>query len=168
MSEIKIQLNGKEVVCDSSQTILQVAEKQGLDIPNMCHDKKLEPFGSCWVCLVEVKGARGFVPSCATKVYDGMVVDIDNQKIRAARQLALELLLSNHSGDCIAPCQATCPAGCDVQGYTALIANGMEAEAIKLIRTPFRFPPVWAGSAPTPARPSAAATWWRSRCPSAI
>lgn len=58
MSEIKIQLNGKEVICDSSQTILQVAEKQGLDIPNMCHDKKLEPFGSCWVCLVEVKGAR--------------------------------------------------------------------------------------------------------------
>ncbi|MDP2808031.1 MAG: FAD-dependent oxidoreductase, partial [bacterium] len=140
MSEIKIQLNGKEVICDSSQTILQVAEKQGLDIPNMCHDKKLEPFGSCWVCLVEVKGARGFVPSCATKVYDGMVVVIDNQKIRAARQLALELLLSNHYGDCIAPCQATCPAGCDVQGYTALIANGMEAEAIKLIKDTLPLP----------------------------
>ncbi len=140
MSEIKIQLNGKEVICDSGQTILQVAEKQGLDIPNMCHDKKLEPFGSCWVCLVEVKGARGFVPSCATKVYDGMVVDIDNQKIRAARQLALELLLSNHSGDCIAPCQATCPAGCDVQGYTALIANGMEAEAIRLIKDTLPLP----------------------------
>jgi formate dehydrogenase major subunit len=140
MSEIKIQLNGKEVICDSSQTILQAAEQQGFAIPNMCHDKKLEPFGSCWVCLVEVKGARGFVPSCATKVYDGMVVETDSQKVKAARQLALELLLSNHYGDCIAPCQATCPAGCDVQGYTALLANGMEAEALRLIKETLPLP----------------------------
>ena len=138
--QINITFNGKQIACDSNQTIVEVARDQGTFIPTLCHDSKLEPYGSCWVCLVEVKNARGFVPACATKVMDGMVVETDNDRVRAARQMALGLLLSNHSGDCIGPCVDTCPAGCDVQGYTALIANGMEAEAIKLIKETLPLP----------------------------
>ncbi len=137
---IKITLNGKPVVCDSSQTILEVAQSQGVSLPTLCHDEKLEPFGSCWVCLVEVKGARGFIPSCATKAVDGMVVDTENERILAARRMALELLLSNHFGDCIGPCQDTCPARCDAQGYIALTANGQEEEAIRLIKQTLPLP----------------------------
>lgn len=138
--QINITFNGRQISCDSEQTIVEVARQQGVEIPTLCHDKRLDPYGSCWVCLVEVKSARGFVPSCATKVAEGMVVETDSQRIRAARQMALGLLLSNHSGDCIGPCVATCPAGCDVQGYTALVANGMEAEAIKLIKETLPLP----------------------------
>jgi formate dehydrogenase major subunit len=138
--QINITFNGKQIACDSNQTIVEVAKEQGAFVPTLCHDNKLEPYGSCWVCLVEVKNARGFVPACATKVMDGMVVETDNERIRAARQMALGLLLSNHSGDCIGPCVDTCPAGCDVQGYTALVANGMEAEAIKLIKETLPLP----------------------------
>ncbi len=140
MSQIHITLNGKQVACESGQTILQVARANGAAIPTLCHDELLEPFGSCWICVVEVKGARGFVPACATKVADGMVVDTESQRITAARQMCLQLLLSNHYGDCIGPCVEKCPAGCDAQGYIALIANGMMPEAIKLIKETLPLP----------------------------
>ncbi|MEI6530097.1 MAG: molybdopterin-dependent oxidoreductase [bacterium] len=138
--QIKITLDGKAIEAEAGKTILEVARNQGILIPHMCHDEKLEPFGSCWVCLVEVKGARGFVPACATRVADGMVVDTDTERTRAARRMALELLLSNHFGDCIGPCQNTCPAGCDAQGYLALAANGMVEEAIRLIKETLPLP----------------------------
>ena len=138
--QINITLNGKQVACDSTQTILQVAKKEEAFVPTLCHDEALEPFGSCWLCVVEVKGARGFVPACATKVADGMVVDTDTERITAARQMCLGLLLSNHYGDCIGPCVDKCPANCDAQGYVALLANGMEAEAIKLIKETLPLP----------------------------
>jgi len=138
--QIQITLNGRKTTCEANQTILEVAKGQGLQIPNMCADEKLEPFGSCWVCLVEVKGARGFVPACATRCSEGMEVETNNDRIRVARTMALELLLSNHFGDCIGPCQQTCPAGCDAQGYLALAANGMEKEAIRLIKETLPLP----------------------------
>jgi formate dehydrogenase major subunit len=138
--QIQITLNGKQIHCEGGQTILDVAKGLGLQIPNMCHDPKLEPFSSCWVCLVEVKGAKGFVPACATRTADGMVIETDNERVRAARHMALELLLSNHFGDCIGPCHETCPAGCDAQGYLALAANGMEKEAIRLIKETLPLP----------------------------
>ncbi|HTY08434.1 MAG TPA: FAD-dependent oxidoreductase [Candidatus Edwardsbacteria bacterium] len=140
MPQINVTLNGKQVSCDSSQTIHDVARANGVAIPTLCHDPALEPYGSCWVCLVEVKGARGFVPSCATKVTDGMVIETESDKVKAARQMALGLLLSNHYGDCTGPCVSTCPANCDAQGYIALIADGMEAEAIKLIKQTLPLP----------------------------
>ena len=140
MSQIHITLNGKQVACESGQTILQAAQANGAAIPTLCHDELLEPFGSCWICVVEVKGARGFVPACATKVADGMVVDTDTERITAARQMCLQLLLSNHYGDCVGPCVEKCPAGCDAQGYIALLANGMEAEAIRLIKETLPLP----------------------------
>ncbi len=134
MADIKILLNGKEVTVREGQTILEVATEYGIEIPTLCHDEYLKPYGSCWVCLVEVKGAKGFVPSCATKVYEGMEVNTDSEAVLAARQMALELLLSDHYADCIAPCILECPARVDVQGYIALVNNGLYHEAIKLIK----------------------------------
>ncbi|MCX5975057.1 MAG: FAD-dependent oxidoreductase, partial [Coprothermobacterota bacterium] len=138
--QIQITLNGKAIEAEAGKTILEVARNQGIAIPHMCHDEKLEPFGSCWVCLVEVKGARGFVPACSTRVADGMVVETDSERTCAARRMALELLLSNHFGDCIGPCRNACPAGCDAQGYLALAANGMVEEAIRLIKETLPLP----------------------------
>ncbi|MCU0606479.1 MAG: FAD-dependent oxidoreductase [Candidatus Edwardsbacteria bacterium] len=140
MPQISVTLNGKQVSCDSSQTILDVAQSQGVPIPTLCHDPALSPYGSCWVCLVSVKGARGFVPSCATKVADGMEIETESPAVVAARTMALGLLLSNHTGDCTGPCVSTCPANCDAQGYVALVANGMEAEAIRLIKETLPLP----------------------------
>ena len=100
MANVKIKLNGNEVIAQEGQTILEVARENGIEIPTLCHDEHLKPFGSCWVCLVEVKGARGFVPSCATEVREGMEIETDNENVHSARRMALELLLSDHYADC--------------------------------------------------------------------
>jgi formate dehydrogenase major subunit len=134
MNEIRITLNGKEVKATKGEKILAVAERNGISIPTLCNDPRIEPYSSCFVCVVEVDGMRGLQPSCSTPVNDGMVITTDNNKIRTARKSALDLLLSNHYADCIGPCKHTCPAGVDVQGYVSLIEKGLYREAVALIK----------------------------------
>ncbi len=81
MALVKLEIDGKRVMADGSQTILQVARQHGIDtIPTLCHDEQLEPFASCFVCVVKVKGARTLVPACSTKVTNGMVVETNNAR----------------------------------------------------------------------------------------
>jgi formate dehydrogenase major subunit len=135
MALVKLEINGKRVIADNSQTILEVARQNGVhDIPTLCHDEQLEPFSSCYMCVVKVKGARTLLPACSTKVSAGMVVETDNPEVRLSRKAALELLLSNHYADCVGPCQLACPAGVDIQGYVALAALGKFTDAIRLIK----------------------------------
>jgi formate dehydrogenase major subunit len=134
MSLIKVEIDGKRVLAESNETILQVARRIGIKIPTLCHDDQLEPFASCFLCVVKVKGKAGHIPACTTKVTDRMVVETNTADIRDARRTALELLLSNHYADCVAPCQLACPAGVDVQGYIALAALGKWHEAVSLIK----------------------------------
>jgi formate dehydrogenase major subunit len=135
MALVKLEIDGKRVIADSSQTILQVARDNGIDdIPTLCHDEQLEPFASCYLCVVKVKGARTLLPACATKVTGGMVVETRSAEILRSRKAALELLLSNHYADCIGPCQLACPAGVDIQGYVALAALGKFTDALRLIK----------------------------------
>jgi NADPH-dependent glutamate synthase beta subunit-like oxidoreductase/ferredoxin len=131
---VEIELNGRRLLARPEQTILQVAEAQGLRIPTLCHDPRLEPYASCWVCVVRVQGAKGFVPACSTYVRQGMRIVTEDADIRATRRMALELMLSNHYGDCKAPCTLSCPSNLDVQGYLGLIANGRDREALALIK----------------------------------
>src|SRR5512135_3902938 len=102
MALVKLEINGKRVIADSSQTILQVARDNGIDdIPTLCHDEQLEPFASCFLCVVKVKGARTLLPACSTKVSNGMTVETNTADVRLSRRAALELLLSDHYADCI-------------------------------------------------------------------
>jgi len=135
MALVKLEIDGKRVIADGSQTILQVARQHGIrSIPTLCHDEQLEPFSSCFLCVVKVRGARTLVPACSTKVAPGMVVETGTDEVRRSRKAALELLLSNHYADCIGPCQLNCPAGIDVQGYIALAAIGKYRDAVALIK----------------------------------
>jgi formate dehydrogenase major subunit len=135
MKEIKIIINGKEIHTYEGKTILEVVREHKLDdIPTLCHDKRIEPFGSCFLCVVEVKGMNRLLPSCATPVREGMEIITNNDKIHSSRKTALELLLSNHYADCIGPCINNCPANVDAQGYIALISRGKYDEALKLVK----------------------------------
>ena len=135
MKKMRINVNGKNVYGNTGDTILQVIQENRLDdIPTLCHDNRLQPFGSCFLCVVEIEGFRTLKPACATPINDGMVIKTRSEKVIAARRLALELLLSNHYADCIGPCRDECPAGVDVQGYLALIAQGQDEEAVRLIK----------------------------------
>ncbi|MEO5330428.1 MAG: FAD-dependent oxidoreductase [Magnetococcus sp. YQC-5] len=131
---ITITLNGRTVETRPDVTIREVAEAQGLHIPTFCHDDRLKPFASCFLCVVEVEKARGLLPACSTRVAPGMVIQTDSAEVNKSRRMALDLLLSDHVGDCIAPCEATCPAGVDIQGYVARIANGDFDAAVRLIK----------------------------------
>jgi NADPH-dependent glutamate synthase beta subunit-like oxidoreductase/ferredoxin len=145
-----IVFNGKQISVPAGQTILDVASSNGIDIPTLCHDPRLEPYGSCWVCIVKVEGAKGFVPACATRVRKDMVVTTNDDDIFRTRKLALELLLSNHYGDCKAPCTLECPSNIDVQGYIGLIANGKYREALALIKQDNPLPVVCGRVCPRP------------------
>lgn len=135
MNTIEVTINGTKIQTTPDKTILEVVREHNLDdIPTLCHDERIEPFGSCFLCVVEVEGVNRLLPSCATKVTDGMVIQTDNDRIRSSRKTALELLLSNHYADCIGPCVDNCPAHVDAQGYIALISMGKYEEALALVK----------------------------------
>jgi formate dehydrogenase major subunit len=132
--QINIILNGKNTTGFKNETILQVAQRHHVEIPTLCNDPRLEPYTSCFICVVEVSGMRGLQPACSTRIAEGMNIVTDNENIYKARKTALDLLLSNHYADCTGPCKQTCPAGVDVQGYISLIEKGMYSEAIAVIK----------------------------------
>ena len=122
-----IVLNGKELSFVPGKTILELARENGIDIPTLCHDDRIEPYGACGLCVCEVK--MGAAPArlmraCATKIADGMVIETHSERVERSRKFVLDMLLSDHTGDCIAPCSLACPGGTDCQKYAALIACG--------------------------------------------
>lgn len=135
MSEqVNIILNGKNTTAQKGEYILAVAKRNGIEIPTLCHDPRLEPFSSCYVCVIEIEGQKNLQPSCSTRVAEGMSIITDSIRVHKARKTALDLLVSNHYADCVAPCRERCPAGVDVQGYISLIEKGLYSEAVKLIK----------------------------------
>ena len=80
---VKLTINGKKIEASPDKTILQVCHEQDLDqIPTLCYDEKLEPFGSCFLCVVEVGGQNKLFTACSTKVTAGMVVNTKSDRIR--------------------------------------------------------------------------------------
>jgi formate dehydrogenase major subunit len=132
--KVNVILNGKNVVGQKGETILQLAKRYGIEIPSLCNDQRLEPYTSCYICVVEIEGMRGLQPACSTTINEGMKVDTFNGRIYRARKTALDLILSNHYADCAGPCKQTCPAGVDVQGYISFIEKGMYNDAVGLIK----------------------------------
>ena len=114
MRTVRLTIDGLELTVDHGVTVLDAALGIGIEIPTLCHVEGLEPVAACFLCCVQVEGQRTLSPSCALLAADGMVVATDSEEIRTARKTALELLLSDHVGECVAPCSARCPAGLDV------------------------------------------------------
>ncbi len=141
---VKLTINGKEVTASEDKTILQVCREQNIDnnIPTLCNDDKLKPYGSCFLCVIEMEGVDKLFPSCATKVAEGMKIQTRSEKVKAARKTCLELLVSDHYADCLGPCRLGCPADVDIQGYMSLINLGKPTEAIALIKEKLPFPSV--------------------------
>lgn len=134
MSKLNIIINRKIVNGLKGESILEMARRLGIEIPTLCHDPRLEPYSSCYLCVVEVEGMRGLQPACSTKIAEGMRIETENERVVKSRKAALDLIVSNHYADCVAPCKETCPAGVDVQGYIALINQGKHREATGLIK----------------------------------
>ena len=137
---INLTINGIKVQAPEGSTILEAARSAGIDIPTLCYDKAVEVYGSCGLCVVEAEGIPKLLRSCSAKVSEGMVVNTESERVVRSRKIAMELLMSAHDGDCVAPCQLNCPARTDCQGYVGLIANGEYDAALKLIKNKISLP----------------------------
>jgi len=102
MSEmIKLNIDGKDIEVEKGSSVLVAAKKANIDIPTLCFLKEINAAGDCRMCIVEIEGRRGFVPSCITKVEEGMVVRTNTPEINEARKVILDLILSSHNRDCL-------------------------------------------------------------------
>ncbi len=98
---VTLTIDGEQVTVKKGTTILEAAKQAGIDIPTLCFLKDINEVGDCRMCIVEVEGRRGFATSCIQKVEQGMVVHTNTQNVLEARHVILDLIVSNHSKDCL-------------------------------------------------------------------
>jgi formate dehydrogenase major subunit len=141
MPTVNITINDKPLQVEAGSTILSAATAAGFEIPTFCHSWNLKPYTSCFMCAVKVEPGRGnLAPACATKVAEGQRITVSGAEVDAARRMCLNLLVSDHCGDCLPPCQTTCPSSIDIKGFLTLEREGKEGEAAALIREKAPFP----------------------------
>lgn len=141
MSEtFTITIDQQPVTVTAGDSVLAAARKLGLDIPTLCYLEKCGPLHTCQVCLVKWNGK--LVPSCGTKVAPGMVIESETGEVHEARRTALELLFSDHVGDCLSPCQRLCPLWLNIPAMLRQIEAGRLDEAITTVRAALPLPAV--------------------------
>ena len=115
---VNLEIDGFQVTAPAGTSVLRAAASIGIDIPKLCATDSIEPFGSCRLCVVEIKGARGMPASCTTPVGEGMVVTTQNKKLADVRRGVMELYISDHPLDCL-----TCAANgdCELQDMAGAV-----------------------------------------------
>ncbi|HWQ09509.1 MAG TPA: 2Fe-2S iron-sulfur cluster-binding protein, partial [Holophaga sp.] len=96
-----IEANGQKIEAKKGETILQTLTRAGINVPTICHMEGLLPSGTCRMCVVEVEGFGGLVPSCSYPVAEGMKIRTNTPEVMQTRKTIIELLLSNHPDDCL-------------------------------------------------------------------
>ena len=129
---ITLTIDGQATSVAAGTTVLEAARALGIRIPTLCHVDGFPPSASCFLCSVQIEGKATLSPSCAMPAADGMVVRTDTQEIRASRKMALELLLSDHAGDCIGPCMTGCPARFDIPGFLTEVSAGNDRRSAEI------------------------------------
>ena len=128
--------------------MLDAAHKLGLDIPTLCHLEGYTPSTSCLVCVVKVGGR--IMPSCALPAEDGMAIESETEEVHTIRRTSLELLFSDHLGDCLAPCHFACPAHMDVPLMLRQIQGEDFRDAIVTVKEDIALPAVLGRVCPKP------------------
>lgn len=98
---VNLTIDGIEIKAKKEMTILEAAKQAGIDIPTLCFLKDINEVGDCRMCIVQVEGRRGFATSCIQKVEEGMIVHTNTKEVLEARHVILDLIVSNHSKDCL-------------------------------------------------------------------
>ncbi len=101
MEQVKVTIDGREIQVPKDSTILAAARAAGIEIPTLCYNEDLGTKGMCRVCVVEVEGSRTLQAACSQPVREGMVIRTNSPRVRQARRINVELLLSNHPQDCL-------------------------------------------------------------------
>lgn len=101
MEKISLKIDGKIYQGNENQSVLDVAIENGVFIPHLCHDPRLEAYGGCRMCIVEIEGMRGMVTSCTVKIKEGMKVVSSNELLNRHRVMVLKFILANHPNECM-------------------------------------------------------------------
>ena len=132
MSSVSLTIDGHAVQIAPGGTVLAAARVLGIDIPTLCYLEKCGPLNSCQVCLVKINGR--LVPACGTPAQAGMVIESETDEVHEARRTALELLFSEHVGDCLSPCQRLCPLGMNIPVMIRQLQAGDRPAAAATVR----------------------------------
>ncbi len=147
---IKLAIDNTPIEVAEGTTVLQAAEALGIEIPTMCFLEGHSCHPSCMVCMVKDANKGNFFPSCAMPVSEGMNIISTSDEVFDMRREALELLLSDHVGDCEAPCTLSCPAGMDIPLMNRLIANGEFEKSLEIVREEIALPLILGYICPAP------------------
>ena len=98
---INLTINNKKISAEPGTTILEAAKQNGINIPSLCYLEGVHKFGSCRICSVEVEGAKTLQVACMAEVREGMVVHTNSKKVQKTRKVLYELMLSDHSKNCL-------------------------------------------------------------------
>ncbi len=150
MSLIRFRIDGREAAAEPGTTLWEAARRLSIDIPTLCHRVPYEPVTSCMICVVEDVATGRLLPACSMPAAEGMNIATDSAAVREARKAALELLLSEHVGDCEAPCRRACPAYMDIPQMNRQIARGRPEAALATIRRDIALPAVLGRICPAP------------------
>ena len=115
---VKVTIDGRRVAVEEGMTILEAAKSVGIDLPTLCYLKDYNEIGACRVCLVEIKGVERLVASCNTAVEEGMEILTNSPRVREARKVNVQLILSQHDSNC-----ATCvrSGSCQLQSVANVL-----------------------------------------------
>ena len=118
LPEVSLTIDGESVVVPEGTSVMRAAAIAGVDVPKLCATDKLDPFGSCRLCLVEIDGRKGTPASCTTPVAPGMSVTTQSPKLERLRRGVMELYISDHPLDCL-----TCAANgdCELQDMAGAV-----------------------------------------------
>lgn len=147
---IKLTIDNRSVEVEPGTSVWQAAKSIGIDIPTMCYLEGTEHFTSCMVCLVKDAKNGRFFASCSTPASEGQVIISNDEETTESRRVALELLLSEHVGDCEAPCQLVCPAHMNIPLMNRLIAKGDFAKALEVVKRDIALPSILGRICPAP------------------
>jgi NADPH-dependent glutamate synthase beta subunit-like oxidoreductase len=147
---IKLIIDNRSIEVEPGTSVWQAAKSVGIEIPTMCYLEGTEHFTSCMICLVKDSKNGRFFASCSTPVHEGQILITNDDETIESRKAALELLLSEHVGDCEAPCQLVCPAHMNIPLMNRLIAKGDFAQALEVVKRDIALPSILGRICPAP------------------
>ena len=150
MKKIKLTIDNRDINVPAGCSVLDAAKELDIHIPTLCYLNGYEKFTSCMICVVHEANTDRLIPACSAIASEGMRITTDNDLVREARRDALDFLLSEHLGDCDAPCRRACPAHMDIPLMIRQIEEGRLKEAIQTIKKDIPLPAVLGRICPAP------------------
>jgi ferredoxin len=150
MIPVTITIDGRTISVPSGRTILEAARELNISIPTLCHLEGADRFTSCMICVVLEAASNRLLPSCSAPAAEGMQIETDGPRVREARKDALDFLLSEHLGDCEAPCRRACPAHMDIPLMIRQIEDRRFEAAIRTVKKDIALPAVLGRICPAP------------------